>query len=1509
MGETMSTVSKLQIVLEATTTAFDNGLKKAVAGLQGFAKKTDEIHSKMDKFARKNKDALDGLQTAGAAAAVGLGVIAVGIKGAVTAAVDFEKSMAGVKKVVNFETPEQFKQMEQDIIALSQRLPMAATDIAAIMEAAGQSGIAREELSRFAESAIKMGVAFDITAEEAGKAMAEMRASFGMSQTEVETLADQINYLGNNSTNSAPQIMEVVQRIGSLAETANISSSTLAALSASMVGVAPEVAATSLKNFSLQLVKGESLSKSAKAAFETMGLDYNQVAQDMQKDSEATIRKVLEAAQKVPEHMRAAVLNDAFGSESIAAISQLVTNYETVDKNLKAMGDSATYAGSMLKEFEGQAGTSAAQMQVFDNNIQAMKIAFGTAFLPVLNQAMEALTPVIKSITEWAQKNPELVATITGIVAGVLGAIAVLGGLALAFTAVTSGIGAVIAIGSMIGGFFSAISAGVGIVSMFGGALAALGFPVTAVVAGFAALVAGGIALYTNWDTIKAKAIEVWNAIPEYASQAWQWIQGVWSGVGAWFGGIWDSVSASVSSAFDSVVSAITSAWSGVSTWFGGIWDGITASVSGAIDSVISTITGMASSISTAFANFSFESFVSGVIAEIEYAIMVALPAMWQNVTQSILSLFANAPAPVQEMVANILSIVGYAIDGLGLVFQGLLFVASTVWTGITTTVAVAVSVISAIWQTLTSVASTVWAGITAVAQTVFNAVVSVWQGLVSAVSSAWQGVVSVATSIWDAVKSAVASAINAIRVVIIGVTSFFASAWQGIVGVATSVWNSVKSAVQSAINAIKQVITSVSSFFASAWNGLVSVAQSVWNGVKAAVSAGINGAKAVLTAGVTGFAIIFNAGFNAVKTVVSTAFNVIKALVRGDINGVKTAIQSGLSQLGGIARNAMSQMVSAVMSIGGRLRQAGTEIVQGLINGISAKMEAAVAKIREMASRMKSAVTGFFDINSPSRVMKQIGEWVSEGMAIGVAYKAPVAVKEAKKMAEDTKKAVESEMESLARSIFITQQKIAGNPFAELTADIAFGKYQGQDTTQLLALKEEERKLASVLSLTDELRKLKQDTALVGKSNLEIMEWEYENTDKYLGITREVFDTYKNANIALANRQFAENDIKKVINERAGIGKNEIDLLRHKLDTEKEYLHISQALKDGLIEQTQLKLFETKQAEAQLELAKKLYMLKNASDPLAEKKWQLSQSGMSPEQQQALLDIENQGMIADKFGKLQEGLKAGTAFSLPTFSGSGLEGAGNALKAGLQGAKDLDTQLQEKLETIRQARQAELDLGADFDAQELALIEAHQAAKRELTIGTAEQIASGLSSAAKTMFGEQSKAYKLMFAVEKGVAIARSVMAIQQAIAFAAANPFPMNIGAMATVIAQTASIVSNIRAVKNPVVGQAHDGIMSVPKSGTWNLEKGERVLPEHTAKALDAKLDNMGSGGGRAVNVTVHNYSGEPTKVETDANGDIRLIVGQELAKQLPQHVNNPNSEFNKSLKNNYQLQRRL
>ena len=115
------------------------------------------------------------------------------------------------------------------------------------------------------------------------------------------------------------------------------------------------------------------------------------------------------------------------------------------------------------------------------------------------------------------------------------------------------------------------------------------------------------------------------------------------------------------------------------------------------------------------------------------------------------------------------------------------------------------------------------------------------------------------------------------------------------------------------------------------------------------------------------------------------------------------------------------------------------------------------------------------------------------------------------------------------------------------------------------------------------------------------------------------------------------------------------------------------------------------------------------------------------------------------------------------------------------------------------------------------------------------------------------------------------------------------MGLPDIAMAVAEGAKIVSAIKSVVMPV-GQAHDGIMSVPKSGTWNLEKGERVLPRHTAKALDDKLSTMGGGGQVInVNVTVNSNGGDVQADEQMGRrfGDvIKLAVQSELLKQTRQ-----------------------
>lgn len=186
-----------------------------------------------------------------------------------------------------------------------------------------------------------------------------------------------------------------------------------------------------------------------------------------------------------------------------------------------------------------------------------------------------------------------------------------------------------------------------------------------------------------------------------------------------------------------------------------------------------------------------------------------------------------------------------------------------------------------------------------------------------------------------------------------------------------------------------------------------------------------------------------------------------------------------------------------------------------------------------------------------------------------------------------------------------------------------------------------------------------------------------------------------------------------------------------------------------------------------------------------------------------------------------------------------------------------------------------------------IAIDEAYQEAKRTLILSQGENIFESLASITKDSLGEQSRLYRAMFAMQQGFAIAQAGLAMQQAISKGLAKGFPEGLADMATAVSHGAKIVSAIKSVVMPV-GQAHDGIMSVPKSGTWNLEKGERVLPRHTAKALDDKLDKIGTGG-RPVNIVINNYSGEKTDVQQMPNGDMMVTIGKMISHTVDAKLN--------------------
>lgn len=209
------------------------------------------------------------------------------------------------------------------------------------------------------------------------------------------------------------------------------------------------------------------------------------------------------------------------------------------------------------------------------------------------------------------------------------------------------------------------------------------------------------------------------------------------------------------------------------------------------------------------------------------------------------------------------------------------------------------------------------------------------------------------------------------------------------------------------------------------------------------------------------------------------------------------------------------------------------------------------------------------------------------------------------------------------------------------------------------------------------------------------------------------------------------------------------------------------------------------------------------------------------------LKDIQGlTGVSQDEVRKATKAITEDSFADMPNFTGIDpmFGGQLGELRKVDDAQKEQEKWYQNQLDLLEQNRQARSDLNEEWDARELELKKKHQDemnrlddARNQLMLSSVVDGLGSMVDMTRTAFGEQSGIYKAAFAVQKAAAIAQSIIAIQQGIAMAAANPFPYNLAAMASVAASTASIVSNISA-----VGMAHDGLDSVPETGTWLLQK---------------------------------------------------------------------------------------
>ena len=266
------------------------------------------------------------------------------------------------------------------------------------------------------------------------------------------------------------------------------------------MGVEPEIAATGIKNFMKALTSGGAATKAQRTVLAALKIDPKKLAADMQKDSKGTMLKVLDGISKIPKEKQAAAMNMLFGSESAGAIAPLLTNMDLLRINFERVADAQQYGGSMQKEYASRAATTENQLTLLRNSVNAISVTLGDTFLPVINEAAEAVMPWLEHVRELVRENPEMVKSVAKFGAALIVAGGAVGVLSRAFRILNS------------------------VINLSPAKLA------------IAALAGGALLIIENWDDVAPVIKSVWLEVDNVAQVMGGW-ETVLGGVGMYMTG------------------------------------------------------------------------------------------------------------------------------------------------------------------------------------------------------------------------------------------------------------------------------------------------------------------------------------------------------------------------------------------------------------------------------------------------------------------------------------------------------------------------------------------------------------------------------------------------------------------------------------------------------------------------------------------------------------------------------------------------------------------------------------------------------------------------------------------------------------------------------------------------------------------------------------------------------------------------------------------------------------
>lgn len=331
------------------------------------AEATDKAADTTKEYAEETGNAVQSvsdLEKALAAAGLikGLQAIADAISACVKASVEFESAMAGVAKTTDL-TDVELSGMGDQLKKLSTQMPITATELANITEAAGQLGIEKDSLVDFTKVMANLGVATNLSSTEAATALAKFANITRMSADDYEKLGSTIVALGNNFATTEADIVSMATRLSSAGAVVGLSEAEIMAVSTALssVGIEAEAGGSAISKLLKQIETSVKMYGKASAAIDATGKSLREL--EMLSSHDAKAFKALAESMGLTTKELSGFVANAKSLEQFSDVSG-----KTADEFIQAWGTNAVGAlGSFIDGLGGIDAAGGSAVEVLDS--------------------------------------------------------------------------------------------------------------------------------------------------------------------------------------------------------------------------------------------------------------------------------------------------------------------------------------------------------------------------------------------------------------------------------------------------------------------------------------------------------------------------------------------------------------------------------------------------------------------------------------------------------------------------------------------------------------------------------------------------------------------------------------------------------------------------------------------------------------------------------------------------------------------------------------------------------------------------------------------------------------------------------------------------------------------------------------------------------------------------------------------------------------------------------------